>query len=181
MKKTFGTIVSTLAVLVAGVCRAAAQEAPKVGVTFSTGVVVGLHVEASDRVAVRAQVGVNRNTTKYDGDNFINESTTNTTWTPGASVLFFVRSFDATRIYVSPQYSYVRNTSSLSESARSTGHQLAGMVGAQHRLGSRFAVFAEAGLGWSRTKNSVTSVLDTSKITSTSFGTRSALGGILFF
>ncbi len=179
--RQFGTVALACALVIIGASKAAAQEAPKVGVTMSTGTTVGLYVTASDHVAVRGQIGFNRNTSKYDGENFINESTTNTTWTPGASVLFFVRSFDATRIYVSPQYSYVRNTSSLSDSARSTGHQLAGMVGAQHRLGARFAVFAEAGLGWSRTENSVTSALDTSKITSTSFGTRSALGGILFF
>ncbi len=170
---------AALALTVIGAAPARAQEPSKVGLTMSSGSTVGVLIPVGAKAAIRPSLAFARSTTDYDGDMFIADEASSTTIVPGASVLFYLRSWENTRLYLSPQYSYARNTSSADdiETDPATSHTVNLMVGAQQQLGARFGVFAEAGLGWARHSASTPS----SSTTSTSWGTRATVGGILFF
>lgn len=178
--RRFGVITAAFTLMMTGASVAAAQDAPKAGLTLATGATVGVHVPVGDRAAIRLELGFGRSTTEYEGSQFINDSITSTTLAPGVSGVFYVKSWEATRLYLSPQYSYARGTTSLNDDVNAS-HALAGMIGAEHRFGSRFAMYAEAGLGWSRSKTELSGGSPASSTTNTAFGTRSAVGGILFF
>lgn len=176
--RQFGIVALAFAMLVIGASKAAAQDARKAGITMSTGSSVGVYIPLGDNAAIQPGIDFGRSTSDYEGSQFINDSITTTTWAPGVSLLFFVKSWDATRLYVSPQYTYARNSSDLDDDEPRSAHSAAGMIGAQHRFGSRFAMFAETGLSWGRSKSTTG---PTSSVTSTAWSTRSTVGGILFF
>ena len=177
--KTYVVACAAAALAVIGVTPAAAQETGSVGLVMMSGSSVGLTIQAADNIAIRPTVAFQRATSDNGGP--ADEERTSTGWAPGASVLFFVKSWDATRLYVSPQWTYARVTNSddSANESKSTGHSLAAMIGAQHNLGSRFAVFGETGLSRSTTKASVGGFDVGGK--TTSWTTRSTVGGILFF
>ena len=180
MKKYLAVCASAgLTLAVIGVTPAAAQEAGSVGLVMMSGSTVGLTIQASDNVAVRPSVAFLRSTAENGGP--ADEKRTSTGWVPGVSVLFYVKSWDATRFYVSPQWSYSRvtNDDDGTVASKTTGHSVSAMVGAQHNLGSRFAVFGETGLSRSTAKASVAGFDVGGK--STTWSTRSTVGGILFF
>jgi hypothetical protein len=58
---------------------------------------------------------------------------------------------------------------------------LSGSFGGQNALGTRFAVFAEAGLGFSSQSSETPSAINGSGRTSSTFGTRTAIGATLYF
>lgn len=179
--RNYGVLVAVCAALTLGASTASAQDAAKVGLTMSSGSTIGLQFPVGEQAAIRATIGFSRSTSDYEGTQFIEESISTTTLGPGASVLFYLKSWDATRLYVSPQYTFSRLSTSRADDEPRTGHSGAFMIGAQHGLSERFGVFAEGGLGWSRVKNSVTSQLDSSSITNTTWSSRGVVGGILFF
>lgn len=181
MKKTCGILAAMVAVFVIGASTASAQDSPKAGITMSTGSSIGVYIPIGDAAALRPTVGFSRSQSDYDGVTFANEELTTTSLTVGASVLFYVKSWDATRLYLSPQYSFARAKSSGNDDRASTGHALAAMIGAEHTFGSRFGVFAESGFGWSRSRNPLSSQLDESSITTTVLNTRATIGAVLFF
>jgi hypothetical protein len=179
--RKYGLIAGVCAGLLVSASTASAQDTNKTGLTMSSGSSIGVLVPVGDNAAIRATLGFARATSDYVGSQFVDDSISTTTLIPGASVLFYLKSWDATRLYVSPQYSYSRVSSSSDNADARGSHSAAFMVGAQHSLGARFGVFAEGGLGWSRSKSTVSSQFDTSSITSSAWSTRATVGGILFF
>lgn len=179
--RKYGLIAGVCAGLLLGASSASAQDTNKAGLTMSSGSTIGVLFPVSDKAAVRATLGFLRTTADYEGSAFIEDSITTTTFVPGASVLLYVRSWDTTRLYVSPQYTYSRLSSSSANASSNGQHNAAFMVGAQHSLGARFGMFAEAGLGWSHSETASSSQLATALITSNTWGTRATVGGILFF
>jgi hypothetical protein len=178
--RKYGMFAAVCAVMALGASTAWAQSSAKVGLTMSSGSAIGIHVPIGDRAAVRPTLAFSRSTSDYVGSQFIDGSITSTTLAPGISVLFHVKSWDATRLYVSPQYTYTRLTSSSLDGAHGS-HGGAFMVGAQHGLGARFGVYAEGGIGWSHSKNTTSTQLTSSSITTNAWSTRATVGGILFF
>jgi hypothetical protein len=168
-----------LALTMIGVAPAAAQETGTVGLVMTSGSTVGLTISASDNVAIRPSVSFIRSSADTGG--LADGERTTTGWAPGVSVLFYVKSWDATRLYLSPQWTYSRATSSDdgANESKSTGHVLAAMVGAQHNLGSRFAVFGETGLARSTAESTLDGFGLGNK--TTTWSTRSIVGAILFF
>lgn len=168
-----------LALMVASVSPAQAQEAGTVGLVMMSGTSVGVSIHASDSVAVRPSAAFARLTS--DNGGLADGKRTATGWAPGINVLCYVKSWDATRLYVSPQWTYSHTTSSDdgANEAKATGHLLAAMLGAQHNLGGRFAVFGEVGLGRETSKN--TGLGGAIGTKATTWSTRSTVGGILFF
>ena len=177
MKYVMAGAAAALALTVAGVAPAEAQD-NKTGVVMTSGSSVGLTFEVNDSVAIRPAVAFIRSTS--DSGGLADGERTSTGWAPEVSVLFNLKSWDATRLYVSPQWSYSRTTSSDdgANESKSTGHSLAAMIGAQHNLGSRFAVFGEVGLGRATAKTRFLNVVGGK---TTSWSTRSTIGAILFF
>lgn len=174
--RTFGVIAAVCAALVVGVSNAAAQNGPNTGLVMASGTTVGLQIAAGENIAIRPNASFQRTSHEFDGDSS-GTSQTGTAWSAGADLLFYVTRWDKTRLYVSPQYSYLRATSN--SEAKATEHTAAVMVGAEHRLGTRFAVFGETGINWSRTRNTNSVGINTT--VSKSLNATSVVGGILFF
>lgn len=171
---------AAVALLVLGVAPAAAQDAGDVGLLMTSGSSVGVSIQAGESVAIRPSISFSRSTSEFGG--IADGEVTSTGWAPGVSVVFYVKSWEGTRLYVSPQWTYSRSTSSEEGSSielKSTGHSLSAMVGAQHNLGSRFAVFGEVGLGRMSAESEPSVGIVNNK--ATNWSTRSTIGGILFF
>lgn len=179
--RKYGLILGVCAALLAGASTASAQDTNKVGLTMSSGSSIGVLVPLGGNAAIRPTLIVSRTTSDYEGSQFIEDSISSTTLVPGASVLFYLKTWDDTRVYVSPQYSYQRTSSSREEDEPRGTHNAAFMVGAQHGLGARFGVFVEGGLGWTRNKGVSFATSEPSSVTTTSWTTRATVGGILFF
>jgi hypothetical protein len=180
MKKYLGTCAAAAIVLTAiTTAPAAAQEPGSTGLVMGSGSTIGLSIKAGSSVTVRPSVAFVRSTSENGG--LADGDRTTTGWAPGVSVLFQVKSWDATKLYISPQWTYTRSTSSDDgeNETKSTGHSLAAMLGAQHNLSNRFAVFGEVGLG--RTSTDATYFEGTVGNKSTAWTTRSTIGAILFF
>jgi hypothetical protein len=171
--RTFRLIAAALTLTTIAVVPALAQEPGNVGLTMTSGSVVGITIEANRWLSIRPEVVFSRATIEASGAS--NDLTT-TFWGPGLSLLFHVKSWDATRLYLAPEWSYTRATTSSSDT-KSTGHSLFAMVGAQHQITNRFAAFGEAGLGRSTAKSEG----QFSSNSSRTWKTRSVVGVILFF
>lgn len=179
--RKYGLIAGVCAALTLGASTASAQNASKIGLTMSSGSAIGVLVPIGDNAAIRPTLIVARTTSDYEGSQFIEDSISSTTFVPGASVLFYLKTWGDTRVYVSPQYSYQRTSSSRDEDDPRGTHNAAFMIGGQHGLGDRFGVFAEAGLGWTRHKSVSFAVPEPASVTTTNWSTRATVGGILFF
>jgi hypothetical protein len=181
MKKIFGVCVAAAAaVTVIGASPALAQDAPKVGLVFGKNSQLGVHIPLGDSVAIRPAVAWIKTTAEYEGSMFVSDDVSSRTWVPSVDLLFYLKTWDNTRVYVSPQYLYTRSTQSSSEFDDNTddAHTFRGMFGAQHTLGSRFAVFGEAGIEHSRRSTGVTVGSST---TSRAWNTRTTFGGMFMF
>ena len=175
--KKLSFVCAALAVTVVGASTASAQSASKAGLTMSSGSAIGVYISLGDQVTIRPQIAFQRTTTELPVG--VGNATV-TTWTPGVFLILTVKTWDSTRLYVSPQYVRSR-AKAKSNGSESTGtlHSVNGMIGAQHTLGSRFAVFGEVGMGWSKAESK--SSTGTTGNTSRAWTTRSTIGGILFF
>lgn len=184
----------TLAVLLTSVCagRAGAQEGGQVGVAMGYPASVGVTWHASDRIAIRPEVNVSFSS----GDSAASTGsvvTTSSATTVGVGVsgLFYVAGKDELQMYISPRFTYGRNSSS-TESApggsrsenTSDNYSLAGSFGAQYALGKRFAVFGEVGVVYAWQTSSFSSTAANvigNESTGRSVSTRTAAGVIVYF
>jgi hypothetical protein len=178
------------AVLCAGT--AAAQESGSVGVVTGYPASIGVVWRVSTCVAIRPEVSLS----KMSGDTTstgVALVTSSSAWTVGvgASALFYLADRDGLRPYISPRFSYGRNSSTTESPTSSAGAEnwsdtylIAASFGAEYSLGRRFAVFGELGLSYSRQTSAYRSTAANvigSDSTANVVGTRSAVGVILFF
>jgi hypothetical protein len=153
-----------------------------VGVTISAPSAVGLIWHATPRMAIRPDLSFSFSESDADVGTDINSSS----FTLGASVLFYTGRWDNLQTYVAPRLSYSWASSAIDGAGASLdssqdGWSLAGTFGPQYLLGTRFAVFAEAGLAYaSQTSETPTSFGDNERTTRT-FGTRTLVGAALYF
>jgi hypothetical protein len=188
---------------------ASAQEMPRVGLVLGYPPQAAVLLTLSDRVSVRPEITWSRSTFEATttvitfGAGIPAPITTSRLTTSdatavgiGVSGLFYLSSRDGLRTYVAPRVGYTRTRSTndlggVALDLRETGpvttvassYGAAGSVGAQYTLGSRFAVFGELGVGYSRSgrPSSSAPLISDDNVTSTSTAVRSSAGVILFF
>jgi hypothetical protein len=193
MRKTM--LLMALLVATLGATGAAGQDAPAIGVVTGYPASIGILWRASDRVAIRPEVSFNGQWSDSAASQGTpgTVSTSGSTTSVGVSALFYFTEREGLRTYFSPRFSYGRNSSTTDAVSLSGGgshstanaYSLAGSLGAEYTLGRRFGVFGELGVGCARQTSSLRSSGTTSSGTSagssTTFGTRTAVGVILWF
>jgi len=158
-----------------------AQDKGDAGLAISVPAAIGVIWHPSNRLAIRSDVAFG--VTETDGEGTVPDISSRNI-TLGVSALFYTHRWDELRTYVSPRFTYAHATTSIS--APNLGDQtlstwgLGGSIGAQYALGTRFGVFAEAGVSYSSQQSESLSPSITDRTTWT-FGTRTAVGGILYF
>lgn len=155
----------------------------KVGLTFpSTGIIWHL----SGRVALMPNAGY-----IYGWADSNLYSATNRSLGVGASLRFYAWEWKGIHLFVSPKYSFNRN-STTSDSAPPTGspttstsvgngHAITGAWGLQYPISSRVSIYGDYGVSWSRSTSShspTTSLSDNSR--SSSVRTGGSWGLILY-
>ena len=173
-----------LGVLVAGLSAtpASAQEPGDVGVTVSAPSAIGFIWHVTPRVAVRPDLSFSFS----ESDAEVGGDLDSHSFSLGGSVLFYTGRWDNLQTYVSPRLSYSWSSTSL-ESGGTTfdstadGWSLSGTFGAQYLLGTRFAVFGEAGLAYSSQSAEAPSAFGENERTTWTFGTRTLVGATLYF
>ena len=161
---------------------ASAQEPGDVGVTVSAPSAIGVIWHVTPKVAVRPDLSFSFSESDADVGTDINSHS----FTLGGSVLFYTGRWDNLQTYVAPRLSYSWTSSSIDGGGTSLdssqdGWGLSGSFGAQYTLGTRFAVFAEAGLLYSSQTTETPSSFGNNERTSWTFGTRTAIGATLYF
>jgi hypothetical protein len=134
---------------------AAAQEKGDVGLTVSAPSAIGVIWHVSERVAIRPEFSFSFSETDGEGAN-VSDISAHSVALAG-SALFYVGQWDSLRTYFAPRLSYSWAGSSTGNSgldidSNQNAWGLAGSFGAQYALGTRFAVFAEAGLMYSSSR-----------------------------
>jgi hypothetical protein len=179
------------AMLLAAAGTAAAQDHASVGLTAGYPSTIGVIWHASDRIAIRPEVSLSGGTSGSTAGAF---DTDGSRWSlgTGASVLFYLHTYDRLRTYISPSFSYghVSSTSTSSglsaaigittASVTTTAHSIGadGSFGAQYSLSDKFSVFGELGFGVSHAWS--TSNLTPTKVTGNNWGTRTAVAVIFY-
>ena len=163
---------------------AAAQETGDIGLTISAPSAIGVIWHVSERVAIRPEVSFSFSESDGEGTN-VSDVSGHSVGLAG-SALFYIGQWDSLRTYVAPKFSYSwtgSNTgnSTLDLSSNQDAWGLAGSIGAQYNLGTRFAVFAEAGLMYSSSRTETASSIVNLDRTTWVFGSRTAIGGTLYF
>ena len=161
---------------------ASAQEAGDIGVTVSAPSAIGVIWHVTPRLAIRPDLAFSFS--ESDGDGSSPDLSSHTV-SLGGSVLFYTGRWDNFQTYVTPRLSYSWSSSSTDGSGDFDVVQnawgLSGAFGGQYTLGTRFAVFAEAGLAFSSQTAETSSSFGGNDRTSWTFGTRTAVGATLYF
>ena len=182
-------VVPTVVVLVlAGVSIAHAQDNRRVGLTMGYPTSIGVLWHVTDRVAVRPEIDVFRSTVTFENSGSAllpasEDEQTSRTVRPGISALFYLGPTEELRTYVSPRFVFVSNDTSSSDQETSS-YLVSGSFGVQYRLGSRFSVFGELGVEYSRseTRFSVpTPIAGTTTVRRNGVATRSGVGVVFYF
>ena len=107
-------------------------------------------------------------------------------FTLGVSALLYTHRWDELRLYFSPRVIYSSATTSFDGSVNISDSTLsswgvAGVIGAQYALGSRFGLFAEGGLLYSSQRSENPSSIGGADRTTWTFGPRTVVGGVFYF
>jgi len=173
----------------AGTGSASAQDAA-FGVTIGYPGSVGVQWQPASRLAVRPAVTFRNSGSDVDDDVGNIESSSLSTTISG---LIYVRPSGPLRVYLTPRYSFGRTSSTITlevpqfqfplgtlttttiTTKRTTHeHGVAGLIGAEYRLGEHFGVFGEVGVLYTRA--SLSSEADTWAV-----GSTSGIGVTLYF
>jgi hypothetical protein len=159
-----------------------AQDKGDTGLTISAPSAIGIIWHPSERLAIRPDFSFGL--TETDGEGPLPDISSKS-FTLGVSALLYTHRWDELRLYVSPRFTYSHATTSIDNPLNIADSILsswsaAGSIGGQYALGTRFGVFAEAGLSYS-SQQSETGLSSAPERTTWTFGTRTAVGGILYF
>ena len=167
---------------------ATAQHERRVGLTMGIPGAVGVIWHASDRIAVRPEFQFTRLTSESTSPQLgLSSSSDGWSISPGVSVLFYLQRWDDLRTYASPRFSFTRSTNAFTPAgldavtAESTNKSYTGSAsfGAQYLLGDRFSLFAEIGLGVTRTTGSTE--LSSTETSGRQWTTRTGVGAAFYF
>jgi opacity protein-like surface antigen len=175
-----------VAALVVAPAVAAAQDTKKVGMTIAYPASVGLLWHASDKVAIRPDFSFGGSSSETETPGF---SLGSDGWNVnvGISALFYLRTYDRLRTYVTPRFSYghsstTSDASDLIDAVRTTTSNIvggSGSFGAQYGLGDRFSLFGEIGFAFTHATTESTVVV--TEGTSNNWGLRSGIGVVVYF
>ena len=162
---------------------ASAQEAGDVGVTVSAPSAIGVIWHVTPRLAIRPDMTFSF--CESDAEEILPDISSRA-FSLGGSVLFYTGRWDNLQTYVTPRVSYSWSSSRIDGAAgdfdsTQNGWGLSGSFGGQYTLGTRFAVFAEAGLGFSSQSTETPSSFGDNERTAWSLGTRTVIGATLYF
>lgn len=167
---------------------ASAQEPGDKGLTISAPSSIGFIWHLSPALAIRPEMsfalsGTETGNPAGDADSH--------GFTLAGSGLVYAGHWDNLRTYFSPRlsYSWVSTTlqgttlqgSTSTVESTSNSWTVAGSLGAQYSLGSRFAVFAEAGLQYGSQRSETPFLSSTNERTTWTFGSRTEIGATLYF
>lgn len=180
----------TLGLLCANGARA--QEPGNTGIVMGYPASVGVIWHASTNLAVRPEISFSTVSGHSVGTgSSVGADSDGWSVAVGVSGLFYFGKWDNLRSYVSPRFTYGRSTndsmySDLAPiiSSKNTVYAFTGSFGAEYMLGTRFAVFGEAGFGYTHQHNTYRSGASASfqsESTNNSWGTRTAVGAIFYF
>lgn len=193
-------VASAIAFLLLAATPARAQDG--VGLVAGVPASIGVLWHATSSVAFRPEFAVSRTSsevttsvvTLLPGGGVQTVSSTSRTWTAGvgASALWYVRTIDRVRVYVSPRliYSWGSNRTEPAVPASagpsvvttdSRGFTGSGSIGAQYTPHDRFGVFGEVGISYLRQTSDTGGIVGPSESTLTSVGVRSGVGIVLYF
>jgi hypothetical protein len=163
-----------LGVTLAAAGQARAQDTPRVGITMGYPAAVGVIWNVDDRFALRPEVTFAGSSGDSSGSDVLGPSPGLTTDLSqvgvGISALIYLGRQDVLRMYVSPRFAYTHTSSStngvstilpLSSETTGSAYSTSGSFGAQYALARRFGVFGEIGAGYSSSKATATSTLNT--------------------
>lgn len=185
-------VLRTVAVLLFVSLPAAAQESGQVGVAMGYPGSIGIIWHASDRMAIRPDFNLTKTTSENTGG-FSGSKVDGWALGFGLSALIYTGKKDNLRTYFSPRFAYGRSStdsdsSSSTSSSETTANSytFSGSFGAQYSLSRRFSVYGEAGLLYSRNdatfkSSALLSGVTTGTTTSHGFGTRGAVGVVVYF
>jgi len=170
---------------------AGAQEKHKAGITMGYPAAIGILWHVTDKVALRPELSFGGSSTDTSGS-ALDISGDGWTIGTGVSALFYLRTDDRLRTYISPRfvYGHSSSTSSTSGLAAVTGITTTeltqstnsiggiGSFGAQYAVGDRFTLFGEFGFGFSHIDTTASLTPTTSS--GNSWGTRAGVG-IVFY
>jgi hypothetical protein len=178
------------------------QERGQVGVTMAYPTTIGVIWHISDAIAVRPEFGF-----AWTSNDASATTSSSTTFSVGASGIFYVKKWESLRAYVSPRYAYQHGSNSanfdlasvlppsiilppsltlpsLQTTVTNTAHSASGAFGAQYTLHQHFGIFGEIGAAYAHTTSSVpgfvTSLISTST-TGNAVAVRSSVGAIFYF
>ena len=183
-------IVSTVALvtLLCGVRTAHAQDNSRVGLVMGYPASIGVLWHVTDRIAIRPEIDFFRTSITFENSGSAllpanEDEDTSRAIRPGVSALFYLGPMEDLRTYVSPRFVFV-STGTSSSDQESSNYLVSGSFGAQYRLGTRFGVFGEIGIEYSRseTRFSVpTPISGTTTVRRTGVASRAGVGVILYF
>ena len=167
---------------------AGAQEAGKAGITIAYPASIGVIWHATDTVAIRPAFSFAHNTSDVSTGPGESDSA-NIALDLG--VLFYLKKYDNVRTYVSPRFTYLRTTTTVTPNTTQTtqpetrtitnGTGGAGTFGAQYSPSSRFSVYGEVGLAFSHRHTEVDSNPAAGSVKSNTWSTTSGVGVIVYF
>jgi hypothetical protein len=160
-----------------------AQDKGDTGLAITSPTAIGLIWHTSDRLAIRTDVSFGFSETDGEGSS---PDISSRSVTLGVAALLYTHRWDELRTYFSPRFTYSHATTDLASTSTNVSDStvsswgISGSIGAQYSLGQRFGVFAEAGLLYSSQRSEI-SIVGVADRTTWTFGTRTAVGGILYF
>ena len=161
---------------------AQAQPLPQLGLVAATPGNLAVIWNYSELLAIRPSLGFAHTSTSTDPPGAESSSTT---WSPGVSILFYTRKWDAVRAYLTPgyQYSHQGNTvttgGGVTTESATNSNQFSGSIGAQYDPHRHFGAFGELGLAYTHSSAQVVGAVSSSK--NNTWSVRAAVGAIFFF
>jgi len=155
----------------------------RVGLTFPT---TGIIWHLSDNIALLPNAGYTYNWAGFDSNPSTNSGNS---LSAGVSLRFYAREWNGIRFYLSPKYSFARNTSSSemvagsasqTNSNSSNAHAITGAWGVQYGISERVSIFGDVGVSFSRSASSGSTLSSYGESHSNRIGTAGSWGLILY-
>jgi len=177
-----------------------AQDDARFGVVIAFPGSIGAEWHVSERVALRPDFAFSFNgneSTNTISSPFAASTTSSGSGksiSVGLSALFYVKKWDALRLFVAPRFGFIRATATTTnDNAFPAGsgppelrnlnstYVTTGSVGAQYALGRRFSVFGEVGISYSDLESSTGFPGTLVETSGWSVGSRSGVGVVIYF
>ena len=183
--RKLGVALLLLPLILLPAAQVSAQERGQAGLVMGIPTNFGFIWHASDKLAVRPELGLTFTANESESNVFGSTSSESDghAVTVGASVLWYLAKYDNVRTYVAPRFTYGHASTENSQgtSTPSDAVSVSGNFGAQFTPARKFAVFGEIGYGFNRTTSEFSSPIVTAETKSTAWSTRGAVGVIFYF